>query len=92
MALLLNISQTEVGASFNSAYARVSHVHVENNFDEPPIISALVEFYASEEARLNRALPVHCITINMAMPQGDFMTGVYTALKTIEGFEGAEDC
>ena len=92
MALLLNISQTDVGAAFDAAYARVAHAVVENDFDQPPHVDAVVEFYANEQARTNTAKPVHRMNVNMEMPSGDFMQGVYTALKATPGFEGAVDC
>lgn len=92
MALMLNISQTDVGASFNSAYARVAQALVSNDFHGPPTVEAIVEFYASEQARLTRAIPVHRMNFAMEMPQGDFMTGVYATLKSMDEFAGAEDC
>jgi len=92
MALTLNISETDVGAEFDAAYARVAHAVVENNFDEAPVVMVVVEFYATERARINRALPVHRTNITIPLPEGDFMTGVYTSLKATNGFEGAEDC
>lgn len=92
MALILNILETDVGAEFDAAYARVAHAVVENNFDEAPVVMVVVEFYATERARVNRALPVHRTNITMPLPEGDLMVGLYNYLKTLPEFEGAEDC
>ena len=92
MALLLNISQTDVGAAFDAAYARVAHAVIENDFDQAPRVDAVVEFYANQQARTIMATPVHRMNVSMGMPSGDFMPGLYTALKATPGFEGAVDC
>lgn len=92
MALTLNILETDVGAEFDAAYARVAHAVVENNFDEAPVVMVVVEFYATERARVNRAIPVHRTNITMPLPEGDLMVGLYNHLKTLPEFDGAEDC
>ena len=92
MALQLNITETEVGASFNAAYAKIVNFHGENMPDIGVEVNFTVDFYASLEAREQNARPVHRMHFNIILPAGDLMTGLYGYLKTLPEFDGAEDC
>jgi hypothetical protein len=92
MALQLNITDTEVGASFNAAYAKIVHFHGENMPDAGVMVDFIVDCYASSAAREQNARPVHRMHFGIRLPEGDLMVGLYNHLKTLPEFEGAEDC
>ena len=92
MALQLNITETEVGASFNSAYAKIVSFHGENMPDFGIMVNFIVDCYASSAAREQNARPVHRMHFDIKLPEGDLMVGLYNHLKTLPEFEGAEDC
>jgi len=99
MALRLNLENTAVGVAFNAAYAKVESVQVDYMPSEDVELNALVlkahalvRFYASEDARLNNAQPVHQQLFRMEVPSGDLMPGVYNYLKMLPEFENSEDC
>ena len=92
MALQLNITDTEVGASFNAAYAKIAHFHGENMPAVGVRVDFIVDFFASSAAREQNARPVHRMHFGISLPEGDLMVGLYNYLKTLPEFEGAEDC
>lgn len=92
MALQINITQTEVGASFNAAYAKITHFSGHNMPDIGVVVDFTVDCYASLAARDQNARPVHRMHFNISVPEGDLMGGLYNHLKTLPEFDGAEDC
>ena len=92
MALQLNLTDTEVGASFHAAYAKIVHFHGENMPDVGVMVDFIVDFFASSAAREHNARPVHRMHFGIRLPEGDLMVGLYGYLKSLPEFEGAEDC
>ena len=99
MALRLNLENTAVGVAFSAAYARIESIDVNYAPSEELEVGtlvlqahALVRFYATEDARLNNAKPVHQQLFRMEVPSGDLMPGVYNYLKMLPEFENSEDC
>lgn len=95
MALLLNIENTNVGVSFDSAYAKV--VSFKSRFteeEEEKTVLVIVEFYASTKARQSNSQPVKDLDfkINLSDLQGNVLPAIYAYLKTLPEFSGAEDC
>jgi len=88
MALSITIDNTTVGASFNAAYAKISHF---NGTSEHVIYH--VDVYATQEARTTNALRVAAFAYKIeGAIAGDLMSALYADLKTRPGFENAEDC
>ena len=92
MAVQLNITETEVGSSFNAAYAKIVRFHGENMPDDGIMVDFTVYCYASSTAREQNARPVLSMNFNVGLPEGDLMVGLYNLLKTLPAFAGAEDC
>lgn len=87
MALTFNIENTKVGAAFNAAYAKIVDFHGQNNGR----VMVVVDVFASQSARQQEANPVHRFAYDFETPSGDFMPGLYAALKSMPEFEGAQD-
>ena len=90
MALQLQITNTEVGASFDAAYAKIIAFHGENVPDQ--IVEIVVDFYASSAAREANARPVQRLPYHTTLPSGDLMAGLYAYLKSLPEFASAVDC
>lgn len=92
MALILNISETEVGCSFNAAYAKIINFHGENVSGVGVVINFIVDFYASSAAREQNARSIHRMYFETKLLEGDLMVNLYNYLKTLPEFAGAKDC
>jgi len=92
MALQLNIDNSDVGAGFSAAYAKVSHVRVVNRNGDDIKVDVLVDVYASESARESDSIAVANWHFTIPMPTGDFLPAIYNALKEMPEFAGAIDC
>ena len=92
MALRMNIENTDIGVAFSAAYARVRTVQVTNDEKRGMYVSVGVDVYATETARTENARAVARIGADVEMPSGDFMPGIYAALKELPEFQGATDC
>ena len=92
MALSMNITKTDIGVGFSEAYARVHSVQVINNERRGITVSVEVHIFATQTARTERANAVRRIGAIVEMPSGDFLPGIYAALKKLPEFEGAIDC
>ena len=92
MALSMNISKTKVGVAFSAAYARVQTVQVVNHALRGISVHVRVHVYATQAARNENADEVARIGVEIEMPSGDFLPGIYAALKKLPEFEGAIDC
>jgi len=92
MALQLNIDNSDVGAGFSAAYAKVSNVKVRNRDGDDITVMVMVSLYASETARESNSHVVANWHFNIPMPTGDFLPAIYAALKEMPEFAGAIDC
>lgn len=92
MALSMNISKTKIGVAFSAAYARVQTVQVINHTLRGISVHVRVHVYATQTARAENADEVASIGVEIEMPSGDFLPGIYAALKKLPEFQGATDC
>ena len=92
MALQVNIAETDVGASFSAAYAKVSRVKIHNPNTSNLYATVFVTIYANETARQSSSRPVCDWCYTMDVPTGDFLPGIYAQLKLLNEFEDATDC
>ena len=93
MALTLRIENTEVGHTFDAAYAKITSFHgmIPPDPDDETVVGFYVDFYATLEARQNNSRPIHRMNFHTSLPAGDFMPGLYNYLKSLPEFTGAED-
>lgn len=92
MALQLNIDNSDVGVGFSAAYAKISHVRVDNHGGDNIIVDVLVDVYASETSRESNSQVVANWHFRIPMPTGDFLPAIYATLKEMPEFTGAIDC
>tara|TARA_E500000318_G_scaffold95507_1_gene95346 strand:- start:4422 stop:4700 length:279 start_codon:yes stop_codon:yes gene_type:complete len=92
MALLMNVTRTDIGVGFSEAYARVHSVQVVNHPRRGISVNVEVLIYATQTARTEKANAVARVGAIVEMPSGDFLPGIYAALKKLPEFEGAIDC
>jgi hypothetical protein len=90
MALQLQIQNTEVGAAFDAAYAKI--VHFEGHNDGSGIVHFVVDFYADQAARDSNLRRVSRAFYDSPVPDGHITQSLYAYLKTLPEFAGAVDC
>jgi hypothetical protein len=88
MALRLSV-ETQFGVTAPQAYAKIT-----NFFGTKDQIQVQVAIYYNEESRQNNMSTVkqNAHYINVEDLQGDIIPALYTVLKTISDYAGAEDC
>jgi hypothetical protein len=91
MALKLNLASTQFGVPAPEAYARIT-----NFYGTKDQIQVQVAIYYNESARHGTFSSVkenaHYIGIADLPTDVDFITAIYTVLKTFSDYAGAEDC
>lgn len=88
MALKLFIPDSQVGAPFADAYAKISHYHGWTH-----VLVAHIAIYANMDARFNNAQPVDTRTYEMPVPaDGPLLPAIYAYLKGLPEYAGAVDC
>ena len=88
MALRLSV-ETQFGVTAPQAYAKIT-----NFFGTKDQIQVQVAIYYNEESRQNNMSTVkqNAHYINVEDLQGDIIPALYTVLKTLSDYAGAEDC
>jgi hypothetical protein len=90
MALKLSLATTQFGVPAPQAYARIT-----NFYGTKDQIQVQVATYYNEDARHNNCSVVrddaHHIGIADLPSDVDFITAIYTVLKTFKQYEGAVD-
>jgi len=89
MALKLNLETTQFGAPAPQAYARIT-----NFYGSKDQLQVQVAVYYDQAAREGNSSPVldHAHYIAVADLKGDIVPAIYTVLKTLPQYEGAQDC
>jgi len=89
MALRLKLNETQFGVPAPQAYAKIT-----NFFGNKDNIQVQVAVYYNEQARAENRSTVneYAFYINIEDLKGDIIPAIYSVLKTMSQFEGAEDC
>ena len=88
MALRITATNNTNGQPETQAYARIT-----NFFGTKDQIQVQVEVHATEQARQQGwpSVAQHAHYINMEDLSGDLIPAIYTVLKTLTQYQGAED-
>ena len=90
--MALKLSKTKFGQDFNEAYVMISKLI----FSKPSYnLEAIVKIYPDENSRTNELEPIEVIRINKVIDninsEPNFFVVMYDHLKTLPGYESAED-
>jgi len=87
MAVRINLANTVIGASFPTAYAKITQFVWNGRF-----IRYYVAVFIDEQARQSDKHAVREDIYNCPLPSGEILPALYADLKTREDYIGAEDC
>jgi len=89
MALKITAVNNTNGQAETQAYARITNFHGTKSQ-----IQVQIEIHATEQARQSGwpSIQQDSAYINMEDLQGDLIPAIYTVLKTLTKYAGAEDC
>lgn len=89
MALKINVEDSNIGASFSEAYARIVHARVTKH---QAVYS--VEVYASEQSRNanKQSIRSDVFSVQLEELSGDIYPALYQHLKTHPFYESGIDC
>jgi hypothetical protein len=88
MALKINVPDTNIGASFDEAYARIVTVNATKHS-----VSYVVQVHATEAARLSNKHPIRVDQYDLSMDEisGDLYPALYGHLKQQEFYVSGVD-